>query len=118
MDSSLFLSAVLSDPSTPPRLLPFFETFQSLYDARLWFQLTNALEAFLAVPESGPYQIRLFNNFVNSFKAKLNQLKLVTIGITVARQFNGQSSTTPAPPSSAPLSPTLPPQTAPRASRS
>lgn len=56
---------------------------------RLWFQLTSTIEAFVAAPSSGPFQVDLWNSFIKDFASKLNQLKLVSIGITVARQFQG-----------------------------
>ena len=87
-----FLAQTLTNPSLPSELKPYYATFQRLYDGRLWYQLTSAVEAFLALPQSGPYQIQLFQHFISDFATKLNQLKLVTIGITVARQFSGESA--------------------------
>ncbi len=87
---SEFLTQQLTNPSLPQELKPYYTSFQRLCDGRLWYQLTSAIEAFLAVPQSGPYQIQLFQHFITDFATKLNQLKLVTIGITVARQFNGE----------------------------
>lgn len=57
--------------------------------ARLWFQLTQTLETFVSIPASSPFQIELYSNFIATFEAKMNQLKLAKIGIVVARQFNG-----------------------------
>lgn len=91
LSPSEYLTQSLTNPSLPQELKPYYTTFQRLYDGRLWYQLTSAIEAFLSVPQSGPYQIKLFQHFINDFATKLNQLKLVTIGITVARQFNGKS---------------------------
>ena len=84
-----YLSQSLSDASIPQELKAYYSTFERLYSGRLWYQLTSAIEAFLALPQSGPFQINLFKHFITDFATKLNQLKLVTIGITVARQFNG-----------------------------
>lgn len=56
---------------------------------RLWYQLTITLEAFLAIPSSGAYQQSIYEEFVLDFATKINQLKLVAIGISVARQYQG-----------------------------
>lgn len=59
---------------------------------RLWFQLTTTLEQFLALPTSAPYQNDLFHHFILHFANKIEQLKLVTMGISVARQYQGKHS--------------------------
>lgn len=57
--------------------------------ARLYYQLTATLQTFLTIPSSAPYQIELYNHFVESFASKLNQLRLVEIGVAVGRQYSG-----------------------------
>ena len=59
---------------------------------RLWHQLTLAIFDFLAHPLSPPYQVDLFNKFIRDFESKLNQLKLVEIGVKVSRQLSGMFS--------------------------
>lgn len=59
---------------------------------RLWYQLTTTIEAFIAREGSGPFQIELYEQFIKDFASKLNQLKLASIGIAVARQFTGASA--------------------------
>ncbi|KAK4051391.1 hypothetical protein OIV83_002875 [Microbotryomycetes sp. JL201] len=87
-DPQTYLAQALSSNSLPAELKPYYEAFQRFYSHKLWFQLTSTIEAFLQSPASGPYQIELFESFIKDFANKLNQLKLVHIGITVARQFN------------------------------
>ncbi|ORY57988.1 hypothetical protein BCR35DRAFT_309515 [Leucosporidium creatinivorum] len=86
-DPSTYLAQALSNPNLPQELQPFYEAFERFYSHKLWFQLTSTIEAFVAAPSSGPFQIDLWNSFIKDFSSKLNQLKLVSIGIAVARQF-------------------------------
>jgi len=68
-------------------LAQHFQTFENLYDRKLWHQLTFAIENFLASPHAGPYLIPLYENFVSDFEQRLNKLKLVAgLGILAARQ--------------------------------
>lgn len=60
------------------------------YSLRLWHQLTLELFAFLEHPQSGPYQVDLFTKFVRDFEDKMNQLKLVTMGVRVSTQLEGK----------------------------
>lgn len=81
-----------SEPSAPSRTQTSTTTLTnppSSLPNRLWFQLTSTIEAFISVPSSGPYQIELYEQFITDFSSKINQLKLVSIGISVARQFSG-----------------------------
>ncbi|KAM0789232.1 hypothetical protein ACM66B_000075 [Microbotryomycetes sp. NB124-2] len=87
-DPATYLAQALSSNNLPSELKPYYEAFHRFYSHKLWFQLTSTIEAFLQSPASAPYQIELFESFIKDFSNKLNQLKLVHIGITVARQFN------------------------------
>lgn len=60
--------------------------------SRLWHQLTLTIFEFLDHPLSPPYQVDLFNKFIRDFESKLNQLKLVEIGVKVSRQLSGKHS--------------------------
>ena len=51
--------------------------------------MTLAIFDFLAHPLSPSYQVDLFNKFIRDFESKLNQLKLVEIGVKVSRQLSG-----------------------------
>ncbi|KAG8922705.1 26S proteasome regulatory subunit [Tulasnella sp. 419] len=85
VDVDLYLSTVSS--SSPQELHPFFEKFRRLHSRKLWHQLTLAIFEFLAHPQSPPYQVDLFNKFIRDFESKLNQLKLVEIGVKVSKQL-------------------------------
>ncbi|KAK4704781.1 26S proteasome regulatory subunit N9, partial [Phenoliferia sp. Uapishka_3] len=90
-DPVTYLATALSSPGLPSELKPFYEAFSRFYDNKLWYQLTTTIEAFLATEAAGPYQIDLYEHFIKDFASKLNQLKLASIGIAVARQFTGRS---------------------------
>ncbi|KZT50891.1 PCI-domain-containing protein [Calocera cornea HHB12733] len=79
--------------NAPPTLRPFFQRFRTLYDQKRWHQLTLAVNEFLADPESGPYQVDLFNRFVRDFEGKINQLRLAEMGVKVCRQVDDPQKT-------------------------
>ncbi|KAG9005667.1 26S proteasome regulatory subunit [Tulasnella sp. JGI-2019a] len=86
IDVDLYLSTVSS--KSPAELHPFFAKFTKLHTRRLWHQLTLAIFEFLDHPLSPPYQVDLFNKFIHDFESKLNQLKLVEIGVKISRQLS------------------------------
>ncbi|KAF8902866.1 proteasome 26S subunit [Mucidula mucida] len=81
-----FIAAALS--GTPAELHPFFESFRTLYTRKLWHQLTLKLFEFLATPVSAPYRVDVFTRFVRDFEGRLNQLRLVEMGVKVAREID------------------------------
>ncbi|KAG5643851.1 hypothetical protein DXG03_009534 [Asterophora parasitica] len=72
---------------TPPALHPYFESFQLLHSRRLWHQLTQKLFQFFDEPQSQPYRVDVFERFVSDFENKLNQLRLVEIGVKVSKEI-------------------------------
>jgi len=54
--------------------------------------LTRSIEAFFAVPASASFRIDLYDNFIKDFANKLDQLKLASIAVSVARTYSGASS--------------------------
>ncbi|KDQ23615.1 hypothetical protein PLEOSDRAFT_1086107 [Pleurotus ostreatus PC15] len=85
LDLDSFIGTALS--STPAELHPFFESFRSLYTRKLWHQLTQKLFAFVDHPASKPYRVNVFNIFVRDFESKMNQLRLVEMGVKVAKDI-------------------------------
>ncbi|CAE6531428.1 unnamed protein product [Rhizoctonia solani] len=86
LDVDSYLATAAS--SSPSDLHPFFEKFRKLHERKLWHQLTLALFEFLQHPNSGPFQVDLFTKFVRDFEDKLNQLKLVSMGVHVSKQLD------------------------------
>ncbi|KAI5793886.1 hypothetical protein DFH27DRAFT_567650 [Peziza echinospora] len=74
------------DEVAPPELQHFFLEFEDHWERKLWHQLTEVLLQFYALPESGPQRIPIYKHFVLSFSDKINQLKLVTMGLSAASQ--------------------------------
>jgi 26S proteasome regulatory subunit N9 len=46
---------------------------------------------FIKEPESAPFQIGLYQNFVADWESKINKLSLVSIALQAARQFSGKT---------------------------
>ncbi|EKG12080.1 hypothetical protein MPH_10791 [Macrophomina phaseolina MS6] len=73
--------------AAPDDLQPFFLNFEDYWERKLWHELTNTLIEYYSHPQSAPQRINLFNTFVRTFADKINQLKLVTLGLSAASQF-------------------------------
>lgn len=78
------------DEVAPPELQPLFLDFEEFWERKLWHQLTEALLQFYNHTASGPQRIPIYKNFVLSFAAKINQLKLVSLGLAAASQCKGR----------------------------
>ena len=74
----------------PDELQHFFLSFEDYWERKLWHELTHSLLEFYDQPTSAPQRIPLYNTFVKAFADKINQLKLVTVGLSAASQCKGQ----------------------------
>ncbi|EDR03186.1 uncharacterized protein LACBIDRAFT_123195 [Laccaria bicolor S238N-H82] len=81
-----FIGTALS--ATPAELHPFFESFRNLYTRKLWHQLTQKLFQFFDHPLARPYRVDVFERFVRDFEGKINQLKLVEMGVKVSKDID------------------------------
>jgi 26S proteasome regulatory subunit N9 len=100
--------------SAPAGLQPYFESFKSLYQrkcdilldiassilkafslvrVRLWHQLTLKLLEFVDNPAAQPYRLDLFDKLVRDFETRLNQLRLVELGVKVSRDIDSTFET-------------------------
>ncbi|KAL9267337.1 26S proteasome non-ATPase regulatory subunit 13 homolog B-like protein [Drosera capensis] len=72
-----------------PELSDWYSNLADLYQRKLWHQLTQKLEQFvaLAVFQAGDTLIQLYQNFITDFETKLNPLKLAHFAVTVSRQY-------------------------------
>lgn len=77
------------DEVAPPSLQPLFLNFEDYWERKLWHQLTESLLQFFEHPDSVPQRIPIYKNFVLTFSDRINQLKLVTLGLSASRQCNG-----------------------------
>ena len=75
--------------SAPGDLQHYFLTFEDYWERKLWHELTDTLIEYYNQPESRPQRIPLFKSFISSFAEKINQLKLVTLGLSTAEQYQG-----------------------------
>ncbi|TPX57290.1 hypothetical protein SpCBS45565_g08236 [Spizellomyces sp. 'palustris'] len=71
----------------PQELREFYTTFEDLYERKLWHQLTNALESFVAQPSSGSHLFALYENFIVDWEKKMNQLSLVKFVTRASREL-------------------------------
>lgn len=77
--------------AAPDDLQHYFLDFEESWERKLWHELTNSLVEFFQQEQSAPQRLPLYNTFVKSFAEKINQLKLVTLGLSTASQCKGQS---------------------------
>ena len=59
---------------------------------RLWHQLTLKLFDFFRHELSKPYRVDVFEKFVQDFESKLNQLRLVEMGVIVSKEIDSESN--------------------------
>ncbi|KAH8163256.1 hypothetical protein CIB48_g5009 [Xylaria polymorpha] len=77
-----------------PRLIIQFEDY---WERKLWHQLTDLLVEFFTNPKSEPQRLQFYKVFILKFADKINQLKLVDLGLKAATQCRGRTARTPAP---------------------
>jgi hypothetical protein len=79
----------------PEELQEYFIAFEDYWERKLWHELTDKLIEFYDQPESAKQRIPFFETFIKSFANKINQLKLVTLGLNAATQYKGMRDTFP-----------------------
>ncbi|CAM9001591.1 unnamed protein product [Rhodiola kirilowii] len=72
--------------SAHPELSEWYNSLADLYQRKLWHQLTQKLEQFVALA-AGDALIQLYHNFVTDFETKINLLKLAQFAVIVSRQY-------------------------------
>lgn len=68
----------------------YFLSFEDYWERKLWHELTNTLVDFYKDGQSAPQRLPLYNTFIKSFADKINQLQLVTLGLSTASQCKGR----------------------------
>jgi 26S proteasome regulatory subunit N9 len=68
----------------------YFITFEDYWERKLWHELTNTLVAFFNDPESASQRLPVYNTFIKTFADKINQLKLVELGLRAATQCQSE----------------------------
>jgi 26S proteasome regulatory subunit N9 len=74
----------------PEELQEYFIAFEDFWERKLWHELTDKLIEFFDHPQSAKQRIPFFETFIKSFANKINQLKLVTLGLNTASQYKGR----------------------------
>ncbi|KAK9454777.1 hypothetical protein V1511DRAFT_500945 [Dipodascopsis uninucleata] len=75
----------------PADLAGAFYSMEDLWERRLWHQLTDLLVEFFKNPESAPLRMRVYTQFVGCFESRINQLKLVLLGLSTAETCTDRS---------------------------
>ncbi|KAK7205208.1 hypothetical protein BZA70DRAFT_279325 [Myxozyma melibiosi] len=88
-DVPTILSTLRSESA--PELAGDFYAMEDLWERRLWHQLTDVLVRFFEHPDSAPLRTRVYNQFVSTFESKINQLKLVSLGLATAATFDNKT---------------------------
>lgn len=73
----------------PDELQHYFISFEDYWERKLWHELTESLLEYFGHSESAPKRIPLYEKFLKAFAAKINQLKLVKLGLGAATQCKG-----------------------------
>ncbi|KAL8693570.1 MAG: hypothetical protein Q9218_001612 [Villophora microphyllina] len=72
--------------NAPEDLQQSFLTIEDYWDRKLWHELTDVLVEYFNTSDSAPQRLPLFRHFILSFSEKINQLRLVTLGLLSATQ--------------------------------
>lgn len=73
----------------PDDLQHYFLSFEDYWERKLWHELTDILVAYYNESQSASQRIPIFNSFIKTFADKINQLKLVRIGLSTSKQCKG-----------------------------
>lgn len=76
--------------AAPADLQHLFLSFEDFWERKLWHQLTDSLVEYFKHPESASQRLPIYNTFILSFADKINQLKLVTLGLSASTQCKGR----------------------------
>lgn len=76
--------------AAPADLQHLFLSFEDFWERKLWHQLTDALIEYFSNDESCPQRLPIYKSFILTFADKINQLKLVTLGLSASTQCRGK----------------------------
>ena len=75
--------------AAPEDVQHYFLQFEDLWERKLWHELTNDLVLYFQDEQSQKQRLPLYNQFIKTFADKINQLQLVTLGLSTASQCKG-----------------------------
>ncbi|KAG0567757.1 hypothetical protein KC19_7G158100 [Ceratodon purpureus] len=72
-----------------PELAEWYTSMADLYQRKLWHQLTQKLDQFVALTvfQAGDALVQLYHNFIQDFETKINLLKLAHFAVIVSKQY-------------------------------
>ena len=76
----------------PDYLQHIFITLEDLWERKLWHQLTNTLLDYFHQDASAHQRLAIYKTFILSFADKINQLKLVSLGLSASTQCKGNEA--------------------------
>ena len=76
----------------PDDLQHYFLTFEDYWERKLWHELTDILITYYNEERSADQGIPIYNTFIKTFADKINQLKLVTIGLSTVSRIDGKNT--------------------------
>ena len=76
----------------PDDLQEVFLTIEDQWERKLWHQLTDTLLEYFSNDGSASQRILMFEKFILTFADKINQLKLVSLGLSASTQCDGEST--------------------------
>lgn len=74
--------------NAPDDLAHYFLTFEDYWEKKLWHELTELLLEFFRNQQSASQRLPLYRTFIKSFADKINQLNLVSLGLSAASQIH------------------------------
>ncbi|KAI9852533.1 MAG: 26S proteasome regulatory subunit [Thelocarpon superellum] len=74
----------------PSEIQHLFIQMEDFWERKLWHQLSNCLAELFKNPLSSPARIPLFNKFILTFADKINQLRLVALGLTTGSEYKDE----------------------------
>ena len=83
-----FLLSLRDD--APEEFINYFLEFEDFWERKLWHELTDKLVEYFNQKASAPQRIPLYETFIKNFADKINQLKLVTLGLSASTQYKGK----------------------------
>ena len=73
----------------PEQLQHLIIQFENYWERKLWHQLTDDLIEYFNHPGSASQRLSFYKIFISRFTDKINQLKLVDLGLKAATQCRG-----------------------------
>ena len=74
----------------PAELQEYYLRFEDLWERKLWHELTDASIEYFKLDGSASQRRSLWDGFIAGFQNRINQLKLVELGLLTAETVQGK----------------------------